>query len=93
MKGDLYILVAFAFFLAHQATGHLSCRLTSDDGQNEDIRIEGALSQTLIGPPGKMGPQGPPGDVLKCNCSHYDAMAEKIKDLEDRLHRIEGIFF
>ena len=88
MKSNKCTLLIFTLFFVHQTSGHLSCRLTSSGGQRGDIDIDGDLPQTLIGPPGKMGPQGPPGDVLKCDCSRFEDMETKIRNLEEKLRSV-----
>jgi len=85
--------------LINAAYCHLSCRLSSSNDQeqfeDEDIIITGrerkTSSKALVGPPGKQGPRGPPGDVTKCNCPVDHHQQQLISGLERSIAELQKI--
>ena len=88
MRRDKNSILALVLLLANGVYSHLSCRL-SEGGQNahDDIIIRGGnqedIPRTLVGPPGKQGPRGQPGETVCCKPCDIEDLEVKIKALED----------
>lgn len=75
------------YFAVLSVKGDVTCRISDESftgNCNEDNR------GTAAGPPGKQGPQGPPGDVLQCDCSNVSDAYAQIADLKHLVNTLQS---
>ena len=74
----MFFKTALLLLFFVQAQCHVTCHISENDNEfsvhNERI---------VVGPPGKQGPRGPPGDLSQCSCSEYNELQSKIDELEN----------
>jgi len=70
------------------ASSHLTCHLS------EEVDVSGSssvaeASKVIVGPPGKQGPRGPPGDLQNCNCTDYSGILQRVKEMEETISHLK----
>lgn len=80
------ICFSLSLLLAAEVNCHLSCRLTDDQNGHDDVTIRGGHAgspHTLVGPPGKQGPRGHPGESVCCKPCDTEELSVKVTALEE----------
>ena len=74
-------VVALLVFTVFKAAAHFPCICENEQNNNSNM---------LQGPPGKLGPPGPPGDVIQCGCNTSEIL-EQLRNLSNIVSSFKGI--
>ena len=66
----------------------LTCRLNTDD--TEYVIDDSNLKGKLVGPPGKAGPRGFPGDLRQCNCSDNTEIRHLLQETQQHVSELKS---
>lgn len=85
------VLVIFIFSCISIACSQLTCRLENEpDSSNANDSGFQSGTRLIVGPPGKQGPPGAPGDLRNCNCTDYSKIEEQLSIIEEKLSILES---
>jgi len=85
---ECYLCLIVIFSITQFAECHFTCHL-SEDSSSDHESVKSDTRQLVIGPPGKQGPRGLPGDLNNCNCSDYSEAHDRIKELEETIEDLK----
>ena len=85
------MIAAFALFLLTSiVTSRITCQLSEEVELCDSTSEEDVPRKVIVGPPGKQGPKGPPGDLRNCNCTDYEEIQKKVMDLEETVRTLKS---
>ena len=83
-------LSVICFIFIDMCKTQLTCRIEGNVDESIETQFNGRTSQSIIGPPGKQGPRGPPGDVTTCNCTDFTDIQLKLQEVENKLDLLQS---